>query len=216
MVMLIQGTETGRYGRLMNEVYRFRHRAFVEEKGWEALRKPDGREIDQFDSDRCFHLVGTEAGRVVSYSRFLPTTEPHLLSAVYPEILQGEPCPTGPDIWEWTRLAIAPDKRDWRRGVDPTTARMFLAGAEACLHFGIRAILGQSHPLMLTRMLELGWHARPLALPTEYDAEPIVPLYCGVDESTLATSRAVLGIAEPVLQVGAAHSGRISEDRRYA
>lgn len=216
MVLLIDRHNIDRHRDLMEEVYRFRHRAFVEEKGWEALRRPDGREIDRFDTDRCFHLVGVENGDVVSYSRFLPSVEPHLLSHVYPEILDGATYPIGPDIWEWTRLAIAPAKRDWKRGTDPTTARMFVAGAEACQARGISAILGQSHPLMLTRMLELGWRARPLALPREYDGSPIVPLLCGFDAGTLAASRQMLGIPGQVLRIEPSSGQGVSKERPHA
>ena len=216
MVLLVDRRNFAQHSELMEDVYRFRHKAFVDELGWEALRKPDGREIDQFDSDRCFHLVGVEDGKVVSYTRFLPTTEPHLLSHVYPEILQvgperdaGEPpYPTGSDIWEWTRLAVAREKRDSRKGIDRTSARLFVAAAEACAHLGIRAVLGQGHPFMLTRMLELGWATRPLALPFEYQGELILPVICEFTSTTLGTSRRVLEVSQPVLEIDQSEPAR--------
>src|SRR5689334_7736283 len=124
MILLINKANAARHAPLLDHVYRFRHRFFVDRLGWTALRRPDGREIDQFDTDACVHLVGVEGGSVVSYTRLLPTTEPHLLSDVYPEMLQGGTAPTGPDIWEWTRCAVAPEKRERHRGVDATTAHM--------------------------------------------------------------------------------------------
>lgn len=203
MIHLIDHTNRDRYSRLFEPIYRFRHRFFVDHLGWEALRKPDGLEIDQFDDEHCVHVVGVEGERVISYTRLLPTIRPHLLSHVYPELLQGMPSRTGPTIWEWTRCAVDPSKREGRTGADPATAGIFLAVAEACLHLGISALLVQTHPLLLTRIIELGWKARPMALPFDYDGKPVVPIYAEVDETTLATSRAVFGIRMPVLTVDA-------------
>jgi len=201
MVHLITKQNLARHGDLMERVYEFRHRFFVDHLGWEALRRPDGREIDQFDTDACIHLVGVEGREVVSYTRLLPTTSPHLLSHVYPEMLAGATAPTGPDIWEWTRCAFDPAWREGHKGTDPITARMFLAVAEACLYFGFRALLVQTHPLLMTQIIELGWKARPLALPLEYDGKSVVPIYAGVTEETLTMSREVYGIHEPVLRI---------------
>jgi acyl-homoserine lactone synthase len=201
MILLINKDNAARHTQLLDQVYRFRHRFFVDHLGWKALAKPDGREIDQFDTDACVHLVGVEDGKVVSYTRLLPTTEPHLLSHVYPEMLAGGTAPTGADIWEWTRCAVAPERREGHKGADMTTARMFLGVAEACLHLGLRALLVQTHPLLMSRIIELGWKARPLALPCEYDGTPIVPIYAGVSQETLRLSREVYGIHRPVLHV---------------
>ena len=74
----------------MDKIWRFRHAQFVERLGWQALYKEDGREIDPFDHARALHLVLYKQARVIGYSRLLPTTEPHLLSNVYPQIMQGQ------------------------------------------------------------------------------------------------------------------------------
>ncbi|HYF54966.1 MAG TPA: acyl-homoserine-lactone synthase [Salinarimonas sp.] len=201
MILLIDSSNIDQHTRLFDDIYRFRHRFFVDHLGWRALRKPDGREIDAFDDEHCIHLVGVERDRVISYSRLLPTTRPHLLSHVYPEMLQGMPSLTGPTVWEWTRCAVDPARREGATGADPATAELLLGVTEACLHLGITALLVQTHPLLLTRMIELGWRARPMALPTEHDGQPVVPIHAEVDEDTLATSRAVFGMNRPVLDL---------------
>ena len=200
MVRLTRGRDVGDDPELFDEVFRFRHRFFVDRMRWEALRKPDGREVDQFDTDDCLHLVGMDEGAVVSYTRLLPTTQPHLLDTVYPEILGGLPAPTGPHVWEWTRFAVEPAKREGRVGTDPTTAEMYLAVTETCLRFGIAALLIETHPIYLTRILELGWQARPLTLPLEYDGQPVIAIYAGVSETTLERTRQAFGIRTSVLE----------------
>jgi N-acyl-L-homoserine lactone synthetase len=88
-------------------------------------RRPDGREIDQFDTDACVHIVGVEDHEVVSYTWLLPTTSPHLLSHVYPGMLAGATAPTGPDIWQWTRCAVDPATDASLKTVDFEAGRLF-------------------------------------------------------------------------------------------
>jgi acyl-homoserine lactone synthase len=190
-----------RHRGLLEKVYRFRHRHFVERLKWEALRKPDGREIDQFDGPDCVHVVGVEGEAVISYVRLLPTTRPHLQSHVYPEILQGAAAPTGPDIYEWTRGSVEPGKRDSSTGVDPATAGFWLGVAEAATHLNLSGLVVQSHPPMMARILELGWEVRPLALPTEYDGQPIVSFFAGMGPRTLPKLRSTFGIHRPLLTI---------------
>ncbi|WP_083786325.1 acyl-homoserine-lactone synthase [Methylobacterium nodulans] len=127
MIKLIDRSNCDDHAALIEQVYRFRHRFFVEHLKWEACRKPDGREKDQFDGPDCIHLVGVDGGEVISYARLLPTTRPHLQSHVYPEILRGARAPTGPRIYEWTRCAAAPWKRDSSRALDPIAGYQFAA-----------------------------------------------------------------------------------------
>src|SRR5688572_1881616 len=89
----------------LREAFRLRHRVFVEEKGWGDLRRDDGLETDRFDDEHAVHMLYVEDGRVIGYQRMLPTTRPHLLSEVMPELCEGQR-PVGPDIWEWTRYCV--------------------------------------------------------------------------------------------------------------
>lgn len=199
---------------LIEEAYRFRHRFFVEHLGWEGLKREDRREVDQFDGPDAVHIVHKDAAGIFIYTRLLPTTGPHLLSDVYPEILQGNEAPTGPDVWEWTRAAIAPERRDSRKGADPMTGRMFISGVEAALYLGIRGFLVETHPALLTRSLEIGFDARPLALPTTFQGQPILALWSGVTEQTLPTMRRVFDLPEPLLEIDGTPVMQIVEERR--
>jgi acyl-homoserine lactone synthase len=121
---------------------------------------------------------------------------------VYPEIMGGAPIPRGPDIYEWTRTCIAPERRDAAGGMDRAARLVFCGVAEACVMLGIRGLTVETDPLWITRFLELGWRAKPLALPVEYEGESLVPIYVDVDETTLERCRGLLGVAGPVLTVG--------------
>ncbi|HQG29590.1 MAG TPA: acyl-homoserine-lactone synthase, partial [Candidatus Ozemobacteraceae bacterium] len=84
MVHIITSRNAHLYEQELESCYRLRHQVFVEERGWNAIRRPDGREIDQFDTPSATHLAVIRDGKLAAYSRILPTTEPHLLSDVYP------------------------------------------------------------------------------------------------------------------------------------
>ena len=193
---------------LIEKCYYFRHRFFVEGLKWVALRRSDKRDVDQFDLPGIVHIVGVDQGEVFSYSRLLPTTRPHLLSSIYPQMLEGNEEPVGDTIWEWTRCAVDPKYREGRKAADPATTGMTLAVIEACLTLGVEALHVQTHPMLLTRLMELGFKCKPLALPSQLEGQDVVPFLAHVSELTLQTSRAVLGVASPVLS----DSKNITED----
>ncbi|MEA2760461.1 MAG: acyl-homoserine lactone synthase [Methylobacteriaceae bacterium] len=202
MAILITKHNLSRHNETLEKVYRFRHRFFVHHKKWAMLAKSDEREIDEFDTPEAVHIVGLDnSGDISTYTRLLATTGPHLLSEVYPELLQGNPEPIGPDIWEWTRAAINPFKRDSDKGASRIKGEFYAAVVEACLHLGIRALLVEAHPGLITSAIDVGFHTRPLALPTEYGGEPVVPFLCEVTEQTLPRTREVFGLSSPVLRV---------------
>jgi len=115
LALLITEQNFDQHQDILEKAYRFRHRHFVERLGWEALRKPDGREVDQFDGPHCVHAVGTDQGEIAHYVRLLPTDRPHLQSHVYPNLLQGRTAPSGPTIYEWTRGSVDPRRREGLR-----------------------------------------------------------------------------------------------------
>ncbi|MGI8570027.1 MAG: acyl-homoserine-lactone synthase [Methylocella sp.] len=78
--------------------------------GWTELAKRGGRQIDQFDNKHTVHMLYIEHGEVLGYQRLLPSTRPHLLSEVTPQLCEVER-PVGADIWEISRHCVAPGHR---------------------------------------------------------------------------------------------------------
>ena len=107
MVHIVNAGNAAHYEIEKAPAHKLRHQVFVEERRWEALRRPDGHDIDQFDTDEAIHILAIEDGAVVGYSRLLPTVGPHLLSAVYPGLAE-RPIPRAPNIFEWTRYCVSP------------------------------------------------------------------------------------------------------------
>ncbi|NSY44981.1 acyl-homoserine-lactone synthase [Agrobacterium tumefaciens] len=165
-------------------VWQFRHRHFVERFGWEALRKPDGREIDSFDTENAVHLVLEDVGVVLGYSRLLTTSAPHLLSDVYPEIMGGGEYPRQTNIYEWTRCVAEPGAT--LLGVE--ASHMLLTGvAEFCLSSGIEALIVETHPKLVNLLVSNLWDVTPLAAPVVYDGSLVLPICAAPSPSALAS-----------------------------
>src|SRR5690348_5239619 len=92
----------------MREVFRFRHRVFVEHARWDVLSH-EGMEIDQFDTeDAVYLLCRDELGTLRGMSRLIPSTAPYMIQELWPQLLGGEQPPVSPQIWEVTRFGIDP------------------------------------------------------------------------------------------------------------
>jgi acyl-homoserine lactone synthase len=198
MIRVITGRDAHFHPELFDRLYKARHRVFVTKMGWVNLTQPDGRERDQFDFDSALHFIGFEGDRIASYTRLLPTTGPHLLRDVYPELLDGAEAPRRPDVYEWTRLFTDPTQATTR--LSKAGRELFVAIAEFCETEGLNSLIAQSDPMWIPRLLQLGWEARPLALPMEYEGQTVLALEAHLTPYTVARTRRILGVDYPVFK----------------
>lgn len=153
----------------MEQHFRLRHRIFVDELGWTALRKPDAREIDQFDTEHSVYLLGIEPGHgVVAGTRLGPSLQPHLLSDVFRHAAGRRGVPRAPDIYDWTRIFVIPAKRNEMRPCRAAGA-IKTAVLEYCLANGIRQVTGLGESYWIPALSKLGWNPQPLGLPIEHE-----------------------------------------------
>lgn len=183
---------------LMEAIFSLRHSIFVDSLKWQALRKSNRLERDEFDHPEAIHLVYLKDGRALAYSRLLPTIRPHLLSDVYPELMQGCESPRGWDIWEWTRLCAISDPDT---GTGTPMRALMVAVAEISVLLNVSRLIAQSGPVWINRLIRLGWDARALTAPTVYEGSPVVPLEARISESTISMSRKILAVSGNILDV---------------
>src|SRR4051812_25521374 len=88
----------------LNQIFSYRYSVFVERLKWTLPDAGAGLEVDQFDRDSTYHVSLRDASATVGYARLLPTTEPYLLSEVFPELMNGIEIPRSPDVWELSRF----------------------------------------------------------------------------------------------------------------
>lgn len=189
MLSLVSGDIERDYTSALDHIYRFRHSYFVENLGLEACRRADNRERDQFDGPGTFHVVGTDGDTIVSYARLLPTTRPHLLSHLYPELLRGAKAPAGHRIYEWTRQSILPRKREMCAANAFSNAFMG-AVARVAEALDLEGLLVQTHPTLVGRLIDTGWDVETLALPAPCAGGLLVPVYARITARTLEAADA--------------------------
>lgn len=198
MIHIVTAENIGAYQCEMEQVYRLRHNVFVDEMGWEDLRKPDGREIDQFDDGRALHMLYIEDDRVLGYQRMLPSMRPHLLTEVLPHLCEGD-FPVGPHVWEWTRYCVTREHRDRGRILSPAGNLLLSSIVEWGLASGVQKIIIEMNPLWLLRLVQLNFRVIPLGLPQQIGKDSIIAVTAAFDRRTLKKLQEVRGNVVPAI-----------------
>ncbi|SDA83696.1 MULTISPECIES: acyl-homoserine-lactone synthase [Mesorhizobium] len=186
---------------LWEAVHRLRYKIFVEEMGWEDLRRPDGFERDQFDHDEAIHQIVIRGDEVAGYQRLLPTTRGHLLTEVLTDLFEGTP-PSGPNIYELTRYAVAPGFRDGRRGVSTVGTELIAGFVEWGLKRNVNQMIIEFEPMWVLRALQLHFLATPLGYQRTYGNQQVVATLLSFNEHTLDVVRSRRNHFAPVLARG--------------
>ncbi len=184
--------------RLWRAVHELRHQVFVEEMGWQDLARSDGLEIDQFDHDEAIHHLVVRNGKFAGYQRMLPTTRPHLLTHVLTDLYEGV-SPTGPDVYELTRYAVAPAYRDGRRGISTVGTELIAGFVEWGLSIGVDKVIIEFEPMWVLRALQLHFLATPLGYQRTYGRQQVVATMLQFNHETLETVRKRRNHFQPVL-----------------
>jgi len=160
MIHAISALNRHLYEDVLEQHFRLRHDIFVEERHWEALRKPDRREIDSYDNEDTLYLLALEGRRVVGGHRLYPTTKPSMMSEVFPHLAAVRGCPANPLVWEWSRYFVVRDRRDGTLNL-----QLMAAVQEFCLNQGIAQVSAIMETWWLPRFHEAGFVVTPLGLP---------------------------------------------------
>lgn len=183
---------------LWGAVHKLRYQIFVEEMGWDDLARPDRMEVDQFDHDEAVHHIVLRNGELAGYQRMLPTTRPHLLTEVLQDLSVGTP-PSGPDVFELTRYAVAPAYRDGRRGVSTVGTELIAGFIEWGMNVGVDKVIIEFEPMWVLRALQLHFLATPLGYQRTYGRQQVVATLLQFNEDTLQTVRERRNHFKPVL-----------------
>jgi acyl-homoserine lactone synthase len=198
VIHIVTAENAYHYRDEMEQAYRLRHKVFVEEMGWTDLAKPDGREIDQFDNKYAVHMLYIEDGKVLGYQRMLPSTRPHLLSDVTPELCDVER-PVGPHIWECSRHCVARGHREKGRVASPIANAILSGMVEWCLECGISTAIVEIEPTALLRFVQLHFRPMPLGLPRDIGGQNIIAVTLTFDWRTLERLKELRGNRRRVL-----------------
>jgi N-acyl-L-homoserine lactone synthetase len=148
---------------------RYRHRVFVERLGW-SLESRDGCELDRFDrADTVYVTVEDSQSHIAGCARLLPTTQPYLLSEVFPQLLQGALPPHDAHIWELSRFTSMdfsqPVTTPLAQFSSSSTALLLRGVMDCAAHQGAQRLITVS-PLGIERLVRrLGVRASQAAAP---------------------------------------------------
>jgi acyl-homoserine lactone synthase len=178
--------ESGRSGpcsdRALRSMFEDRKCVFVDLLKWN-VPVLDGRfEVDQFDDAHATYLIVVdEAGDHLGSARLLPTTRPHILSALFAGLCESPP-PTGPEVMEITRFCLSRRHKAARRR--QTRNRLVSALAHYALETGIRTYTGVAELGWLQQILAFGWDCRPLGVPARLECGTVGALAIEIGPET--------------------------------
>lgn len=174
---MVSGVSDSLLGGLYSLTATYRHRVFVEHLGWK-LATQDGMERDQFDrADTLYVVARNEMGDVCGCARLLPTTRPYLLSEVFPQLLNGAPPPSTPEVWELSRFAAVDFSANTTSALgqfsSPVAIRLLEEAMACAVARGAKRLITVS-PIGVERLLRrAGFHAHRAGPPTIIDGHPI-------------------------------------------
>jgi acyl-homoserine lactone synthase len=184
------------YADILEDMYRIRHKIFVETKGWVALAREDGREIDEFDNDETtYFLKLSQDMEILGGMRIYPTTGNTQLNTFFADRCQLKPAPLHKDHYEWSRYFIVePNHRDPRTRA-AVHVELYLGIFEYVETMGIHSLSGFIEMPTFMHTLRMPWHVDQLGVPAEYggtNGEPIgvgLPVQVWVDKSMIQKTR---------------------------
>jgi acyl-homoserine lactone synthase len=169
MIDVVTSQNAVLYRNALEDMFRLRHRIFVEKMGWEALRKPDGIEKDQFDTtDAVYLILQDDDGHVIGSHRLLPTLKPHLFSELFPEMCNVHGVKRGANVYELNRTCVDEDrldpaKQEWAR-------QQIIAGlVEFSYRAGIDYVTILTPLEVMFRYMLMGIEVKPLGLHKKID-----------------------------------------------
>ena len=91
----------------LRAMFEDRKSVFVDLLKWDVPVLCGRFELDQFDDEHATYLIiADEDGDHLASARLLPTTRPHILGSLFPDLCAAPP-PAGPWVFEITRFCLS-------------------------------------------------------------------------------------------------------------
>lgn len=168
MIHIVENHLEPQRRRLLETMFADRKRLFVDLFGWDVPVVEGRLEIDQFDGPGTVYIICADAaGEHDASIRLMATTRPHMLGEIFPQLCPRG-VPTGPTIWESTRLCLpqrhgAVRRRELRN-------QLISAMVDFALSRGITCLTGVLPEAFRKEVLAMGWAAEPLGPAVRVDS----------------------------------------------
>jgi len=168
----------------MRSMFAARKAVFVDLLKWDVPVLADLYEIDQFDNAHARYIIMAEPdGQHLGSARLLPTTRPHILGSLYPQLCAETP-PCGTDIVEITRFCLdrrlrSPERRQVRDN-------LVCSLAKHALTTGIATYVAIAAIDWARQIQAFGWNCTPLGPPQYCDGSSLIALRIAITPETPA------------------------------
>jgi len=189
MIYVIDSRNRRGFQLQIEQMFRLRHEIYVGRRGWKALEKADGRDVDQFDTDATVYLLSIDdEGLVTGGLRLNPTTGPHLIRDIFLHTVAGEKIPVGEHIYEFTRWFVVKERvsaEENRR----VAGELLVAMLEYGKHIGLTHISLCCDSFFWKTMQETRWDVRRLGPITRYPEGKCISVLFEVSDRMIANTR---------------------------
>ena len=203
MIDMILPDDRHAYATPLIQMYHDRKRVFVDHLGWRLKSPGSWLELDDYDNDAAVYLMARDGddGSHIGSVRLLPTTGPHMMDGVFPELC-AEGNLRGDNVWEISRLVATVQGRAGTRLL--RVHRMLALGlVEFAQLNNIDSYVLVAESQRVPALLSVGWMVTPLCLPTLHEGEMIEALQIHIQADSLERMRARLNCLTPVLSLSA-------------
>lgn len=159
------------YRREIDAMHRLRYRVAVTKWGWKIPGIASGYDKDEFDTDATIYFLTFAAGgeKLVGCARLNPTTGPHLLSDVFPQLCEFGGVRRGPRIFEFSRFIVDHEalSREDRLLV---IGKIEFAITKFCLAANIEELTWVSYENVFRHGAAI-WKTEPLGRPSYFEED---------------------------------------------
>lgn len=169
-------------GATLRAMFEARKRVFVDLLKWDVPVIGGTWELDTFDDGEATYLVLTDdRDRHLASARLLPTTRPHILSSLFPELVDGR-IPEGTDTYEITRFCLDRSLRAFARR--QARDRLVSGLVEHAIAKGITRYTGVAELDWYRQIERFGWACVPLGSPKHIGSSYLTAMSIAIDEDT--------------------------------
>lgn len=197
MIILLNKANKAAFPALLDDMFAARHDVFVGLKKWEELRRPDGRDIDDWDRDDTVYLLAVSGERVLGGVRFTGPQGPTLSETIHPELFEDGP-PRDDQFLEMSRLFARPEAVA-KDGQSPVVSELLVACAEFARIVGSRGSLMITELHLVQNMLAWGANPEPLGLPRRTRDGTVLAVMSHASAFAARNLRKARGIERPVI-----------------
>jgi acyl homoserine lactone synthase len=171
MIIIAHEMERSSHESLFDQMYQLRARQFGLRRGW-RVEVVDGRERDRFDDlNPLYVCVATQSGQLLASLRLLPTTGPHMLSDVFPEVMGEAGIIRHPLILESSRFCVDTEaSRTFQGdGINEVTRELLHGLFSTALNAGMQNIISVYDVFVEKVLIRAGCRMERLGPVQRYD-----------------------------------------------